>query len=95
MELQCQIERATNTDRKEALKASIMKNMDGISMEVTYHPDLPSCSKNLREHLPILHVSEKNEVDSTKSTPGGQSMTSKPKHLLVRVMQKLQRYRGS
>ena len=58
-EVQQQIDRATNIERLQTLKASNRKTLERVPMVVTYHPDLPSLNKILRKHLPILHVSEK------------------------------------
>ena len=59
MKVQQQIDRATSIMRAEALKNSEKKNIDRVPLVVTYHPDLPNLSKILRQHLPILHVSER------------------------------------
>ena len=62
MEIQRQIERAKRITREEALETSRKKKSDRIPLVVNYHPDLPPLSKILRDHLPILHVSEKMKL---------------------------------
>ena len=59
MEIQRQIDRPNRRSRDQVLETSEKKTTDRIPFVVTYHPDLPPLSKILRDHLPILHVSEK------------------------------------
>ena len=62
MEIQQQIERANRISREQALEMSGKNTTDRIPLVVTYHPDLPPLSKTLRDHLPILHVSERMKL---------------------------------
>ena len=58
-EIQQQIDRATSVTRTKALTRSEIKNTDRVPLVVTFHPQLPSLGKILRDHLPTLHISEK------------------------------------
>ena len=62
MEIQRQIDRATNVSRAEALKAKNKDTIDRVPLVVTYHPDLPCLSKILQKHLPILHISNRMQL---------------------------------
>ena len=63
MEVQQQIDRAKMMARDEALEMSNRKKKsDRIPLVVNYHPNLPPLSKILREHLPILHVTERMKL---------------------------------
>ena len=59
IEVQLQIDRATNVSRTGALIMSKNKNIDRVPLVVTYHPELPCLEKILRNHLLTVYISEK------------------------------------
>ena len=67
MHVQRQIDRANEITRDEALETSERKTTDRIPLVVTYQ-DLKPLGKILRNHLPILHVSERMKL-ATPSPP--------------------------
>ena len=67
MEVQQQIDRATNVNRTEALKMSEINNIERVPLVVTYHPQLPCLGRILRNHPPTLHILE--TMKKTVSNP--------------------------
>ena len=59
--IQAQIDQASSVNRNTALTSGERDNTHKVPLVVTYmyHPKLPSLSKILHYHLPILRVSEK------------------------------------
>ena len=62
MEIQHQINRANKISREQVLESSGSKTSDRIPLVVTYHPDLPSLSRILCKHLPILYVLDRMKL---------------------------------
>ena len=57
-EFQSHINRATGVKRA-AVSSSTRDASARIPLVATYHPDRPNLSRILRDHLPILHVSQR------------------------------------
>ena len=96
MEIQRQIDRANKISRKQALQKSGKNTTDRIPLVLTYHPDLPLLNKILRDHLPILHVSERMKLAAPSPTLVANRQLRNLKDLLTKATLKpLQRHTGS
>ena len=64
------------------------KNTDRVPLVVTYHPQLPCLGRILRNHLPILHISETMKEAVPNPPLVANRRPKNLKGLLVRVMMK-------
>jgi hypothetical protein len=81
-----QINKALSIPRSEALKPTGSSNssLDRVPLVVTYHPSLPSISKIIHRHLPLLHSSGKCRKAISNPPVVAHRRSANLKDLLVR-----------
>ena len=96
MEIQCQKNRENRISREQAFESSGRKTTNRILLVVTYHPDLPPLSRILRNHLPILHVSDRMKLVAPSPSLLANRRPWNLKDLLTKATVKLPyRHKGS
>ena len=95
--VQEQINRATTTNRGDALRPSIKQTTERVPFVVTYHPQLPRIHQILTRHLPTLHISDTMRNAVALPPLVANRRPKNLKDLLVRATLKppLQVYEGS